>query len=185
MSERLEHFIRNNREQFDDIAPTNGLWNRIERELPIPTAVDRPAKKTFSVGFVLRVAATIVLLMGIGFTTYIKFFNWSVDLAAINPEYAQQQAQYVSLVATKRSELKTITKADPQLYEEMNKEFNRMDSVYRRLKNELPASPDQQKVLRAMIQNLEIQTRVLNQQLIMVEQYNKMKSVQKNEIKNI
>jgi phage shock protein A len=131
------------------------------------------------------VAATIIFIMGICFTVYIKFFTPAVDLVQINPEYAQQQAHYVSLVETKRSELKAITKADPQLYEEMNKEFTRMDSVYRHLKKELPDSPDREKVLRAMIQNLQIQTSILNQQLNMVEQYNKMKSAQKNEIKDI
>ncbi len=126
----------------------------------------------------MRVAAAIILVMGICFTGYIKFGS-RVDLAAINPEYAQQQAHYASLVETKRSELKAVTKADPQLYETFDTEFARMDSVYRRLKSELSASPDREKVLRAMIQNLQIQTRVLNQQLNMVEQYNKMKSAQK------
>ncbi len=185
MSKRLEDFIRNNREQFDDIEPSATLWDQIERNLPQQTSVKQHTKRTFTGGFVLRVAATIVFIMGIGFTVYIKLFKPSVDLVTINPEYAQQQAQYASLVETKRNELKAITKTDPQLYRELDEQFSRVDSVYRHLKNELPASPDREKVLRAMIQNLQIQTSILNQQLIMVEQYNKMKSGEKNEIKNI
>ncbi len=180
MSKRLEDFIRNNRAQFDDMEPDSALWDQIANSLPL-----HKPNKTFSAGFVLRVAATIVLIMGVGFTAYIKLIESNVDLASINPEYAQQQAQYISLVKNKRNELKAITKADPQLYGELDKEFLRMDSVYKHLKKELPASPDREKVLRAMIQNLQIQTNILNQQLIMVEQYNKMKSGQKNEIKNI
>jgi hypothetical protein len=184
MSSQLEDFIKNNREQFDDAEPADELWQRIERRLPRQTYNERFKKKTFSFGFVLRVAATVILIMAVCFTGYLKFRS-RVDLATINPEYAQQQAHYASLVETKRSELKAVTKADPQLYEEFDTEFARMDSVYKRLKNQLSASPDREKVLRAMIQNLQIQTRVLNQQLNMVEQYNKMKSAQKNEIKNI
>ncbi len=184
MRVQLEDFIKNNREQFDDAEPANELWQRIERRLPRQTPDEKFQKTTFSVGFVFRVAAAVVLIMAICFTGYLKFSS-RVDLTTINPEYAQQQAHYASLVETKRSELKTVTRTDPQLYQEFDTEFARMDSVYKRLKNELPVSPDREKVLRAMIQNLQIQTQVLNQQLNMVEQYNKMKSAQKNEIKNI
>ena len=185
MSLPLEDFIRNNHERFDDVEPGDELWQRIERGLPRQTYNERLKKKTFSFGFVLRVAATVVLITAICFIVYIKTAGSRVDLAAINPEYAQQQAHYASLVESKRSELKVVTKADPQLYQEFDTEFTRMDSVYRRLKSELPVSPDREKVLRAMIQNLQMQTEVLTQQLNMVEQYNKMKSAQKNEIKNI
>lgn len=184
MSARLDDFIKSNREQFDDIDPTDELWQRIERGLPRQTDNERVKKKTFSFGFVLRVAAAAILIMGVCFIGYIKLAGANVDLAEINPQYAQQQAHYVSLVETKRSELKAVTRTDPQLYEEFDTEFSRMDSVYRRLKGELSASPDREKVLRAMIQNLQMQTQVLNQQLNMVEQYNKMKLAQ-NETKDI
>jgi len=185
MSLQLEDFIKNNREQFDDAEPADELWQLIERRLPRQTHNEKFEKKAFSFAFVLRVAATVILIMAVGFTAYLRLFNSRVDLVAINPEYAQQQAHYASLVETKRSELKEVTKADPKLYEEFDTEFARMDSVYVRLKGELSASPDREKVLRAMIQNLQIQTQVLTQQLNMVEQYNNMKSAQKNEIKNI
>ncbi|MGY3215420.1 hypothetical protein [Mucilaginibacter sp. HD30] len=184
MSSRLDDFIKNNREQFDDLEPADELWQHIERGLPRPAYTERFKKKTFSFGFVLRVAATVILIMAIGFTGYLKLSS-RVDLAAINPDYAQQQAHYASLVETKRSALKAVTKADPQLYKEFDTEFARMDSVYKRLRNELSVSPDREKVLRAMIQNLQIQTQVLNQQLNMVQQYNNMKLVQRNEIKNV
>lgn len=184
MSSRLEDFIKNNREQFDDLEPADELWQHIERGLPRQAYNEKFKKKTFSFGFVLRVAAAAILVMAICFTGYVKLVGSRVDLATINPEYAQQQVHYASLVESKRSELKAVTKADPQLYREFDTEFTRMDSVYKRLKSELPVSLDREKVLRAMIQNLQLQTQVLNQQLNMVEQYNKMKLAQ-NEIEGI
>ena len=57
-----------------------------------------------------------------------------------------------------------------------------MDSTYKKLNNDLATSPNQELVLRAMIQNLELQTEVLNQQLDLIEQFNQMKKDQKNEI---
>jgi septal ring factor EnvC (AmiA/AmiB activator) len=184
MSKRLDDFIRANRDEFDDLEPRAGLWAEIEKQLP-----EEPKKreaKTFTIGFVLRVAATVILVMGISFIVFLKSIEKrGVDLADINPEYAKQQMHYASLVETKRTELKQIAKSDPALYQEFSKEIAQMDSTYKKLNSDLANSPNQELVLRAMIQNLQIQTEVLNQQLNAIEQYNQDKKDQKNETKNI
>ena len=188
MSKRLEDFIKNNREDFDDLEPSADLWSRIEKHLPAEK--EEPVKretKTFSLGFVMRVAASVILVMGIGFALYLKNSqsNKSIDLAAINPVYARQQVQYTSMIESKRSELKTLAKSDPQLYKEFSSQIAKMDSTYKQLNNDLATSPNQERVLRAMIRNLQIQTEVLNQQLSVIEQFNQMEKEQKNETKNI
>ena len=187
MSKRLEDFIKMNREEFDDLEPSADLWTRIEKHLPAQeTELKKHGSKTFSLGFVLRVAASVIVVMGIGFAFYLKKEKKeTIDLAAINPVYAQQQIQYTSLIETKRTELKSIAKSDPQLYKEFSSEIAKMDSTYKKLNDDLATSPNQERVLHAMIRNLQIQTEVLNQQLNVVEQFNKMKKEQKNEIKNI
>lgn len=187
MSKRLEDFIKMNRDEFDDLEPSADLWAKIEKHLPEgPAAEKKPEAKTFSLGFVLRVAATIVLVMGISFALYLRNEKrGQIDLAAINPLYARQQIQYTSVIETQRSELKTVAKSDPQLYKEFSNEIAKMDSVYNKLNKELATSPNQEKVLHAMIRNLQIQTEVLGQQLNVAEQFNKMKQEQKNESKNI
>jgi hypothetical protein len=187
MSKRLEDFIKMNREEFDDLEPSADLWTRIEKHLPAQeTELKKRGSKTFSLGFVLRVAASVIVVMGIGFAFYLKNEKKeTIDLAAINPVYAQQQIQYTSLIETKRTELKSIAKSDPQLYKEFSSEIAKMDSTYKKLNDDLATSPNQERVLHAMIRNLQIQTEVLNQQLNVVEQFNKMKKEQKNEIKNI
>ncbi len=120
MSKRLEDLIRANKEEFDDLEPRMELWDRIEKQLPAEV-VELPKKKearTFSLGFVMRVAAMIIVVMGVSFALYLRSQKAAgVDLAAINPEYAKKQVQYASLIKTKRSELKEQTKSDPQLYE--------------------------------------------------------------------
>ncbi|WP_295769589.1 hypothetical protein [uncultured Mucilaginibacter sp.] len=190
MSKRLENFIKNNREEFDDLEPGEDLWARIESRMPasvVEMPVAKPEVRTFSLGFVLRVAALIIVVMGIGFTLYLRSTKPAsgVDLAAINPEYAKQQARYVSLIEDKRSELKELTKTDPQLYREFSSEINKMEASYKKLKTDLATSPNQERVLRAMIRNLQIQAEVLNQQLQVIEQFKGTPNDQKNEIKNI
>ena len=188
MSKRFEDFIKNNREEFDEIEPSADLWSKIEHSLNMPEELPKKLEtKTFSLAFVLRVAASVILVMGIGFGIYLQSQKGAktVDLAAINPEYAKQQMHYASLVETKLTELKSVSKTDPQLYKEFSGEIAKMDSTYKRLNADLATSPNQERVLRAMIRNLQVQTEVLNQQLSVIEQFNQMKKEQKDEIKNI
>jgi len=178
MSKRLEDFMKMNREEFDDLEPSADLWSRIEKHLPPQESeLKKRETKTFSLGFVLRVAASVIVIMGIGFAAYLhRQEKKPIDLAAINPLYAQQ---------TKRTELKSISKTDPALYKEFSSEIAKMDSTYKKLNSDLANSPNQERVLRAMIRNLQVQTQVLTQQLNVIEQLNKSKKEQNNEIKNI
>ncbi len=191
MSKRFEDFIKNNRGEFDEVEPSADLWSKIEQSLNLSEELPKKSvTKTFSLAFVLRVAASVILVMGIGFGVYLQSQKGQkgqkgIDLAAINPEYAKQQLHYASLVETKLTELRSVASTDPQLYKEFSAEIAKMDSTYKRLNNDLATSPNQERVLRAMIRNLQIQTEVLNQQLNVIEQFNKMKKDQKNEIKNI
>lgn len=186
MSKRLEDFISNNKEEFDDLEPRADIWNNISKELDAWDEEQQLPKKreakTFSLGFVLRVAAMIVVVMGIGFGVYVQNQKSSegVDLAAINPTYAKQQLQYASLIATKRVELKQIAKYDPELYKEFSAEITKMQTTYKKLNTDLATSPNQERVLRAMIRNLQIQTEVLNQQLSVIEQFNQSKKDHQN-----
>ncbi|WP_461448684.1 hypothetical protein [Mucilaginibacter sp.] len=186
MSKRLEDFIRANRENFDELEPDTEIWAKIEKQLSPQEEKKKADAKTFSLGFVLRVAASVIIVMGISFAVFLKSVNKpGVDLARINPEYAKQQVHYASLVETKRTELKQLAKTDPALYQEFSKEIAQMDSTYKKLNNDLATSPNQELVLRAMIRNLETQTEVLNQQLSVIERYNQSKIEQKNETKSI
>ncbi|NVM67365.1 hypothetical protein FHW88_005692 [Mucilaginibacter sp. SG538B] len=191
MSKRFEDFMHDNNEEFNEIEPSADLWGKIEAQLNfLDQEQEQPKKreaKTFSLGFVLKVAASVIIVMGIGFGIYIQSQKGTkgVDLAAINPEYAQQQVRYASLVETKLTELKSASKNDPQLYKEFSAEIAKMDSTYKKLNSDLATSPNQERVLRAMIRNLQIQTEVLTQQLNVIEQFNQMKKEQNNETKDI
>ena len=165
MSKGLEGLIKKHREEFDDLEPSADLWARIEKHLP--PQFEEPKKreaKTFTLGFVLRVAAAIVgAVMSVlfGSCTFATLKKDGVDFAAINPVYAQQQVHYTSMIETQRSQLKSIAKSQPELYQQFTSQIAEMDSTYKELTNDLQTSPNQELVLKQMIRNLEIQTQVL------------------------
>jgi hypothetical protein len=187
MSKRLDDFIKMNKGEFDDLEPSADLWNKIEKHLPAEGTLSKKREaKTFSLNFVLQVAASVILVMGICFVLYLRHEKTgTVNYAAINPVYAKQQIQYASQVESKRNELKSIAQSDPELYREFSSEIAKMDSTYNRLNRDLANSPNQERVLRAMIRNLQIQSEILNQQLGVIEQLNQTKKEEKNDTKNI
>ncbi len=70
MSKKLEDFIRNNKNAFDEYTPSDALWERIEGKLDI--AKEAPAKgRVFTLKSWMKVAAVIALLV----TTAVVFYN--------------------------------------------------------------------------------------------------------------
>jgi hypothetical protein len=187
MSKRLEGLIKEHREEFDDLEPSADLWAKIEKQLPPQFNESKKREaKTFSLGFVLRVAAAVVVVMSVCFALYLRGARkQGIDLAAINPVYAKQQVRYTSLIESKRLQLKSVAKSQPELYRQFTSQIAEMDSTYKELSNELPTSPNQELVLKQMIKNLEIQTQVLTQQLKVFAQYNEMRNEENNDSKNI
>ena len=187
MKERLESFVRDNKKDFDQFEPPAGLWNRIEKQLDekkIGMQVENGVQKekVVRVSFLLKVAATIIPLLFAGLWFYQYQVRQSTELSNIDPQLAKQQIHYASLIELKRTELKRIEKEEPQLYQEFSSEIKKMDASYQKLKNDLPASPNQEETVKAMIRNLQIQTELLNQQLQIIQQINQIK---KNGTQNI
>jgi hypothetical protein len=185
MSEQLEKFIRTNRRQFDDLEAPSGLWDAIEKDLNSQTEV-QPAKqpKLLKLSFVLRIAASLVIVLAAGFM-YWKLRSGPVNISKIDPQLAQQQHHYVSLIREKRDEIRQIKAEDPALYNEFSSEIKKMEDNYNRLKKDLSTSPNQEATVKAMIRNLQIQIEVLNQQLTIIEQVNEFKRSSNHDTKGI
>ncbi len=186
MNDRLENFIRDNKKEIDQFDPPASLWDKIEKQLD-EKRISGPVKKekVVRLSFLLKIAAAIVIVLGVGLWGYQYQKKEVMDLSNIDPQLAKQQVHYAALIETKRSELKQIEKEEPQLFSEFSAEIRKMDANYQKLKSDLPGSPNQEETVRAMIQNLQIQTELLNQQLNVIQQINKVKREQKNETQQI
>ena len=186
MSTRLENFIRDNREQFDGEEPKAHVWEQIEQKL-------QPAKSRLGGAIRMNMirwsaaAAVLIIATLAGF----YFFNASdkITLATtdtdvqtneiikdINPTIAKEVYHFTQLIELKQTELKQIAKAQPELYNQFIGDINKLDSSYNALKKELPQNPNQELLLEAMIQNLQLQTDLLNQQLTIIKQIKQSKT---------
>jgi hypothetical protein len=182
MSNRLEDFIRDNREEFDSEEPRPQLWRKMRSELEDG---DRRNDKVFHLSFLRWTAAAAILIMVAGMFYYMnrqaepaRFAKTNEqptsdeykELNQINPDYAKEVYHFTQLIELKQNELKQIEKEHPELYNQFVKDIHKLDSSYQALRAELPANPDPETLLEAMLQNLRLQADLLNEQLIIIKQ---------------
>ena len=197
MSSRLEQFIRENRDHFDGENPDPEVWNKICKEMqPISSGKN----KVFRINMIRwSVAAAIVALAALTIFYFVldqrkenlatndkPSENGSIDIInQINPTYAKEVYHFTQLIELKQSELKQIAKENPDLYREFLADVNKLDSSYNALKNELPSNPNREQLLEAMIENLRLQTELLNQQLQILKNIKQSKSQNNENSKSI
>jgi len=199
MSKGLEQFIRDNRDQFDTDEPGEQVWEKLEKELTAKNQKDQQQTskgRKIIVFTIMRwsAAAAILILAGIGIYSLLGKRNTTGNdvakqtitrdtpavndpmLKAINPDYAREVSQFTQLIELKQTELKQMEKENPHLYKKFVTDINKLDSSYNALKRELPENPNREQLLEAMIENLRLQTEILNQQLSIINQIKASKS---------
>ena len=190
MKMNLEDFANENRKEFDSEYPSSEIWAKIEDRI-------QPVKKKASLIHLTWVkwsvaAATIVLIAALAMylltkpvqkqapTDLVKDNNGQLSdsllITQINPGYAQELFHFTKLIELKQEELKQLEKENPELYKEFISDINSLDSSYNQLKSELPANPNREQLLEAMIGNLQIQMNLLNQQLQIIQQIKQTKN---------
>ncbi|MBF9253343.1 hypothetical protein I2I11_08570 [Pontibacter sp. 172403-2] len=205
MRDKLKDFVHEHREAFDTFEPRADLWQEICRDLP---AAPREAKvikisfgqrASFSAdALFMRVAAAILLLFACGLTLFlmkqaspgaantIATAN-QARLQKISPEIVEVEAYYTSQIQKKKSELSAY---DLKLLglngdADIDQELARLDSSYTQLKKELYTTPNTDRVVEAMIQNLQIRMEVLNRQLEVLQKIeHKQKQPDSEPVKN-
>jgi hypothetical protein len=182
MSRKLEKFIGDHRNEFDDKIPSDKVWENIATAM-----VDKqPEKGILSPIFKWAVAAAIIITAGliVFFVTNTKKAagdmvqtkkDSSSDLVAVAPEYAPEVNEFAKLVLLKQEELKALAPEHPELYHQFTTDINQLDSSYKSLKSQLSMTPNREMLIQAMIQNLQLQLQVLNQQLNIINQIKQSK----------
>ena len=184
MSKRLEDFIRDNKTELNYTEPPADLWDKIERRLDQQKKSAVKKERVIKINFLFKIAASVIVILGV--TALLWRYQYNKNLIArIDPELAKQQVHYASLIESKQTELKQLEKEEPELYRTFSSELRKMENSYRQLQEELPKSPNQERTVKAMIKNLEIQIQVLNQQLIIIEQINDLKSKEQTDEQSI
>jgi hypothetical protein len=188
----LEQFIQNNREDFDNCEAPAGLWDKIDKSLgkeiiqnsEPDEIIIKFKKSSISKLKIWAMAASLVILIGYVSVFYLNNKSDSTEqiVAEVAPQYGDKMVQYTSLIESKREEIKQIETHDPVMYKEFAIEIEKLNQDYQSLQTELTETPNQEDLVKAMVQNLQVQLDILNRQLKIIE---KVKEYQKNPMKSV
>ena len=200
MSTDLEKFIRKNRNDFDDANPSGDVWKNIERSLPV-----KKTAKRFTLRDIYKWTAAAAIFFVAITSVYFLFIrkqagsNREIEPTVIkenpaNPshldylnnvgvEYAAEFKEATTQVENKQKELKTAIANDPILYKKFQEDLKILDSSYRMLREQATQSVNGDVIIKAMIQNLQLQSELLGRQLMIIKDFKTTKT-SKNE-KNI
>ena len=164
MKDRLEEFIRKNREAFDDKEPAEKVWTNINASLGL-----RRTSVWNSVA--LWRAAAVIFMVLCGYLLIPKTADNSIakDQVAkdkVSAEFDDVEAFYFRQISEKVEMIDEFQKSEG--LNGFTHDFQQLEAMYMVLKEEMKASPSQ-KVKDALVLNLLVRIDLLNQQLHKLE----------------
>ncbi len=196
MSTEFEKFVRKNRNEFDDAVPSDKVWKEIEKTIP----VKKEAKRFTLMDIYKWSAAAAILfiaLTSVYFLVRQKYSHENLNakngteghslrlenLSSISTENAAEFKQASEAVENRQKELRAAIANNPELYKKFQEDLNILDSSYRLLRDQANQSVNRDVIIKAMIQNLQLQSELLGRQLMILSEFKTTKT-SKNE-KNI
>ena len=187
MNRRLKDFIDENRKAFDDEVPSPGAWHRIEKNI----GINRPARKLSIKAIYKWIAAAAVIAILIAGAYFLVISNNSPaiqpqetttapaikngngsDISGIAPEYAAEVKKIHEAIEVQQQQLKVMTENQPALYSQFAEDLAALDSSYRVLKMQAVQTPSREVIIKAMLQNLQLQAELLSKQLLILHELN-------------
>jgi len=163
--DRLEEFIRKNRESLDRYDPSPGVWNEIRNNRN--RGRFRPVRW-------LSAAAMIVVMLGTAVMFYVakERENYVLGkrdatryLMRKNPVLIESEIYYNSLFNDLFNQATPLLTGYPDLEKELLNDMSQLDSICADIKKDLRDNVDNQEVIEALITNYRIKTRILEDML--------------------
>ncbi len=197
MNNNLEKFIQKNRREFDTEIPGDKIWKNI-----VPVIPAKKETKLFSLKDILKWSAAAALLFATLTSVYFiyikkyspenttvvteeptetKILNY-YDISGIAPEHAAEIKKIYNSIANSQQELKTATVGQPELYQQFLNDLSVLDSSYRYLRNQALLSPNRDVLIKAMMQNLQLQAELIYRQLKITNEFKQQKTNQNEKV---
>ena len=163
MSDRLEDFVKQHREEFDLREPDPSIWLKINPANASLTSAP-VIKKKRPIRW-LRVAAAIAVIFA-GSSAGIYFLtggNNDADLYSneIYIEMQETEQYYKQMMAARYTELEPFLVSDPMANEMLTADMAELDQVYNELEEDLRDNASNPDVIEAMILNYSIKLEIL------------------------
>ena len=193
MSTEFEKFVRKNRNEFDDAAPSGKVWAEIEKTIQVKKQAKRftlvDIYKWSAAAAIFFIALTSVYFLAIKKSSHENLTTKNGteenstrldNLNSLSVGYAAEFKQATEAVENRQKELRSAIANNPELYKKFQQDLNTLDSAYRLLRDQANQSVNRDVIIKAMIQNLQLQSELLGRQLMILHEFKTTKT-SKNE----
>jgi hypothetical protein len=182
--DKLEKYILDHRNQFDDQEPDPAIWDRIEtRKAPVIRINWKgAAMKAAAVAAIFVASYFFHDFMASRNQSADKLFSKNMENASpIIKELIEAEAYYSSMISQKQDEIFRLTASNPDIRHEINMEMVDLDRVYSELKEDLKDNAHNEEVVEAMIQNYRLKLDILEEMLYQLKQSEESQNNQEDE----
>jgi hypothetical protein len=168
--DKLEEYIRKNREELDKNIPSPDLWNGIRKDLH---------RRRLNQIKWLSAAAMIVIIFSTASLFYVgenrrnnilRSRDINAFMIKANPQLVETEVYYNNLVNSLYNEASPLLTRHPDLKNELFNDFSQIDSICTDIKKDLKDNVDNQEVIEALINNYRIKIQILEDMLVVLKQ---------------
>jgi hypothetical protein len=150
-TDRLEDFIKANREEFDFREPAPEVWENI-------VAKNKKSKVVILKNYLVRIAAVITIAIVASAVLFQTNILGTAGIISQNidpdlKELLEAEAFYAHRVDSKLKEIRKCYFTFPELKEEVETDLNELEDMYQILKTDLKDNVSNKTVIEAMIEN--------------------------------
>lgn len=170
--DKLERYIRDHREAFDDLEPGPGVWDRIGKRKSPVIRLNRKdiAWKAAAVAVIFTASWLLHDHMDARKEHKAEVTAAEMEQSPLVGELIEAEAYYSSVILQRKEEVFRLTAAYPEVRQEIDMEMNELDKVFDELKEDLRDNADNEEVLEAMIQNYRLKLDILEEMLYRIKQ---------------
>ncbi len=148
---RLEDFIKTNRNEFDFREPSPKVWAKISAKNRVPKVITMRSYIIRAAAVIAIIVATSAVLLQTNILNRNNYTSYSN-----NPEMKElieAEAFYAQQVNSKLKEIQKCYNTYPELKEEVEIDLNELEAMYKVLKTDLRENISNKQVIEAMIEN--------------------------------
>lgn len=162
MQDKLEKFVRENRKEFDSESPNENLWEKIS---PRISRIEK--KKKFDFSFYLKIAAMLVIGIGLGYYFFPKQNISTTEVADVKlfypPQFAEMESNFQIALNTQLTQIRNepILNGDTSYFSAYVNQLKELDDRNEFYKKELLKNGYSENIIQEMIEYYQLKLNVL------------------------
>jgi hypothetical protein len=168
--DKLEEYIRKNRENLDKYNPPSGTWKKIRRDLREEKTRINRFISVAAMFVVILGTALVMFRLGKGLSENQNGNSSKTGLSTDNSHLRETEIYYNNLVNSLYREATPLLTGNPEIRKELNNDISQLDSICYEIKRDLKDNIANQEVVEALIQNYRIKIRLLEDMLVILKE---------------